>query len=546
MNRRLLVVFLTLLGVAAVLPAVAWADTSHARIVRLSLVQGDVRFTSSFHNDPLTDPKAIWETAVLNIPIRQGYILSTENGRAEVEFENGAMAFLGPNSVIEFYDLTLHDGDRITRLVLRQGTTTLYANPRNGDYFSVTGGDFTVEAVERTTFRLDNYDDGSAVNVQQGHVSVVRDEKSTALEKGQSLSVRAGNAGDMTIGRVADRDDFDQWVSGRIESVVTATNYSSQYVTSPNYSAGFADLYTYGSFYNVGGYGNCWRPFGVGFGWSPFDYGNWYSDPIFGWSFLGSAPWGWLPYHYGGWIFSPMYGWLWAPTGFGFYGRPIYYRPVTAVWVRNGNNLGIVPLHPADNHNKTPLNLGQGIYSVQGRGTSQTLSAATGEKWTVLKQAPRETLSGNLAATSSPTRVSRTLLTGNATSRPVTLSRESSIVYDPVEHRFVSANKSPANAAANAKSPEASTSSGAAARATGVVGGSPRTTTIVTPNSSRSAAPPRPIMTPAPARTSGGSSGRSSGGATWGGSRSSGSSTGSSHPSAPSAPHPSVGGIHPH
>src|SRR4030088_3709309 len=75
------------------------ADSSHARIIRLSLVQGDVRFTRDSHGDPLADSKTAWETAELNLPIRQGYFLATDKGRAEVEFENGAMAFLKENKI---------------------------------------------------------------------------------------------------------------------------------------------------------------------------------------------------------------------------------------------------------------------------------------------------------------------------------------------------------------------------------------------------------------------------------------------------------------
>ncbi len=273
MNRRLFLLLCALSLAFLGLSSVASAENSHARIVRLSLVQGDVRFASAFHEDPLTDAKADWQTAPLNLPIRQGFVLATDNGRAEVEFENGAMLFLGANTVVEFYDLSLEDGARITRLVLRQGSATSYVNPANGDYFSLTGGDFTVEAAGRTTFRLDNFDDGSTVNVEQGHANVLRDKKSTPLSKGQSLSVHAGDSADVVVARAADPDDFDHWVSGRVDSVVTATNYSSQYVNSPGYSAGFADLYTYGSWYPMAGYGNCWRPFGVGLGWSPFDYG---------------------------------------------------------------------------------------------------------------------------------------------------------------------------------------------------------------------------------------------------------------------------------
>src|SRR5271154_2294901 len=85
------------LGALLLLPSPAAADVSHARIIRLSYVQGDVRFTRDAHGDPLTDGKNIWEAAVLNLPIRQGYVLATDHGRATVEFESGALAFLRKN-----------------------------------------------------------------------------------------------------------------------------------------------------------------------------------------------------------------------------------------------------------------------------------------------------------------------------------------------------------------------------------------------------------------------------------------------------------------
>ncbi len=127
----------------------------------------------------------------------------------------------------------------------------------------------------------------------------------------------AGDNISASVGRAPESDDFDRWVSGREDSVVTATNAAMQYSTIPLYVSGFGDLYTYGGFYPIAGFGYGWQPYGVGLGWSPFDYGNWFYGPGIGWSFIGSQPWGWLPYHYGGWLFQPGIGWLWTPTGFG-------------------------------------------------------------------------------------------------------------------------------------------------------------------------------------------------------------------------------------
>ena len=535
------------------------ADSSHVRIIRLSLVQGDVRFARDVKGDPLTSDKANWESAVLNLPIRQGYVLATDHGRAEVEFENGAMAFLSENTVLEFYDLSLQDGAKTTRLVLRQGTASFYVNPSSDDYFSVTGGDFTVEADGRTNFRLDNFDDGSVVNVTKGRVSVLRKEQTTALTKGQSLSMRAGDNASVTLGRAADADDFDRWVSGREDSVVTATTAAQQYVSSPYYSSGFADLYTYGSWYPVGGYGNCWRPYGVGFGWSPFDAGGWYPDPIFGWSFIGYQPWGWLPYHYGGWIFDPFWGWMWSPFGFGYglgFGGYLPYRPVTGVFVRSKTGLlGLVPTHPLDVHGKAPINITKGIFPVNGGRVSSTAMLDSTEGWKTVKAPPREALNNTaVAASSAPTRVSRTILAGSSGNRVITVDRNSSIVYDAREHRFVNTNSAPASAAKSAEErtgsqASATTTQGrerAQAPATQTIAGASRggvSTTVrsATPPS-RSATPPARVMTPPPASRSearGGFSAASSG-------RSDSGRSGTSSPSWSHAPSASAPASAPH
>jgi hypothetical protein len=535
------------------------ADSSHVRIIRLSLVQGDVRFARDVHGDPLASQNANWEAAEPNLPIRQGYVVAVDKGRAEVEFENGTMAFLGENTVLEFYDLSLEDGAKTTRLVLRQGTASFYVNPANADYFSVTGGDFTVEAADRSSFRLDNFDDGSSVNVLKGRISVLRKNQPTSLVKGQSLSARANDDSSVRVGRLPDSDDFDRWVSGRIDSVATATTAAQQYVNSPYYSSGLADLYTYGSWFPVAGYGNGWRPYGVGLGWSPFSGGGWFMDPICGMSFIGNQPWGWLPYHFGGWIFDPVFGWMWTPGGFssGFaYGGFVPWRPVTGVWVRSKPGLlGIVPVHPLDVHGKSPINLARGVFPITSGAVSQQVPVGAGEHWKVVKNLPRNTISANLSASAAPTHVSRTAIAGNAGARVVTLDRNSSIAYDPREHRFVTTNTTPvppANALNQAvqhsqngapASARVTVPPGVARSQTQTGGGTPavpaRPTTAYVPH----------VITPPPApRSADSGRGASSGG---GGTRFEPSSRGSSASSASapshSAPAPaSSGGGRPH
>jgi hypothetical protein len=529
----LFILSLSLILLCGMLSPSAQADASHARIVRLSLVQGQVRFARDFHKDSMDDAKAVWEIAPLNLPIRQGYAISTDaDARAEVEFENGAMAFLSPNTTIEFYDLSLdEEGAFVTRLILRQGSGIFYVHPGKTDYFSVTGGDFSVEANGRTRFRLDNFDDGSSVAVELGQINVLRNKGTQPLSKGQAYSINVGKDATPTIARAGDPDDFDKWVSGRIDAVATATEYSNQYVNSGGYNSGFADLYNYGSFYNVPGYGYGWQPYGVGAGWSPFAFGNWYFDPAFGWDFIGSAAWGWLPYHYGGWAFAPGFGWMWMPMGFGFgglgyagyggypYRGPIYH-PITAVWVRSGNTTGLVPLSPMDKNGKVPINLAHGVYALNGNGIAATpVAPAAGEKWSVEKNPPKGAPFGmNFARTTQPMRVSRTILSSNAGSRAVTLSRDSSIVYDGSQHRFVNNN----NAAATKTEEPAKVTNGTSTKTTAVAERNAKVPNVATTERGATVVNRPHINPPAPPAYSGGRSAESRGaesrGGMWGGS----------------------------
>jgi hypothetical protein len=509
----LVVIFGTTLSFAA---APVFADAGHARIIRLSLVQGDVRFTRDAHGDPLTESKNLWENAVLNLPIREGYVLSTDHGRAAVEFENGAMAFLNENTVLEFYDLSVDNGARTTRLILRQGAASFYVNSGNGDYFSVTGGDFTAEATPRSTFRLDNFDDGSELNVIAGHVSVVRKSHTTAVGKGESFSITAAD-GHINLGNLPRSDDFDRWVSARIESAVAATNAGLQYANgSSYYTSGFGDLYTYGSWFPTGAYGYGWQPFGAGLGWSPFDSGGWFMDSAFGWGFIGNQPWGWLPYHFGGWIVEPGIGWVWVPGNFG-YGGYTTWRPATVAWVHlKTGPIGIVPSHPLDVPGKTSTNLAHGVFPISTGAVSSAALTNSGE-WKVEKAPPRDAFSSSLAASARPSLVSRTML-GGAGNRIVTGGNDSRIIYDAREHRFV-------NARAGVSSDRASNE----LQRTSAAGGA-RNPSVAEASAARrtQAAAARGAFTPAPSPAE-----RNAEAGAWGGARSSSSGTVSPATSSP-------------
>src|SRR5712672_2900412 len=92
-------------GAILTLPALA---DSQVRIVRLSDVQGSVQIDKNTGMG--------FENAFLNLPLPQGVTVQTrDNGRAEIEFEDGSTLRLTPNSKVEFSTLGLNDsGKRIS------------------------------------------------------------------------------------------------------------------------------------------------------------------------------------------------------------------------------------------------------------------------------------------------------------------------------------------------------------------------------------------------------------------------------------------------
>lgn len=323
------------------------SEYSNIRIVRLSLVQGDAQVFRPEQGE--------WEEARQNLPIQKSYALATGRGRVEVEFESGATARLDEFTELEFTELALVDGARVTTLRLERGSAIFYANGGRRDLFEVLTGRQRVRADRNARFRVDAGDDELRVAVFKGEVEVQSGFGLQRVAKNQGLRLTASG---VTMARLGDADDFEQWAFNREEVLTASYSGSGQYVNAP-FRYGIADLSNYGYWYNAPGYGYVWQPYAVGF--VPYVNGRWTWVFGFGWSWVGYEPWGWLPYHYGRWVWTG-YGWGWVP---GHFNR---WSPAHVVWVRFGDGrLGWCPLGPRDRHGRRPHNLGVSTVVWNGR-----------------------------------------------------------------------------------------------------------------------------------------------------------------------------------
>src|ERR1700692_2720763 len=135
-------------ALACILLTQSAAADSQVRIVRLSDVHGTVQIDK---NSGLG-----FENAFANLPVVQGTELRTrENGRAEIEFEDGSTLRVTPNTTLQFSQLGLSDaGKRISTLDLVEGKAYVNWLGKSGDALTLNFSQEKVELRQAAHFRV--------------------------------------------------------------------------------------------------------------------------------------------------------------------------------------------------------------------------------------------------------------------------------------------------------------------------------------------------------------------------------------------------------
>ena len=310
---RVLLAVVAAVLLTAARPALA---DSQVRAVRLSFVEGKVQIDRGEGSG--------FGPAFMNMPVSQGIRLATgDDGRAEVQLEDGSTIRLVPNTSIYFSKLSLQDSGAKTNVVnVEKGTAYFDAHKHDNDVFEVNAANQQQSvALQRSSrFRIDQGNDQSdsemvlAVITGAVDVSGAKDDTSpVAVKKGETYKFDPADPSSYYLAKEINPAPFDDWNHDR-EQYIDQYAYNSPNQASSPYYYGLGDLNYYGNFINVGGYpGSLWRPAYVSPYWSPYADGAWAYYPGFGYSWVSAYPWGWLPYHYGNWVFLPNYGWCWQP-----------------------------------------------------------------------------------------------------------------------------------------------------------------------------------------------------------------------------------------
>lgn len=306
--------YLALLAGALVSGAMASVD-SHARIVRLSYVDGQVQMDR--------DGARGLETAFLNMPLAQGSRVATgSEGYAEIEFENGSTIRLTPGSETIFREMGTRGDSRVTLVDLNSGTAYFNIKGDSDDDFRVLLQGQEIRVAKSARFRIRLERESAQISVMKGELQLTG-ENEVRVKRDETLTLDFQDRGRYFLARSIETLSSDAWNHERDE-------YRDRYSSDRygRYGYGASDLSYYGSYISVPGYGDCWRPYGYGASWDPFMDGAWVWYPRFGYVWVSSYPWGWAPYRYGRWIWASGSNWCWqpGPTWSSWYYYPIIYR----------------------------------------------------------------------------------------------------------------------------------------------------------------------------------------------------------------------------
>jgi hypothetical protein len=280
------------------------APVSKVRIVRLSQVKGEVRLDR--------DNGRGFEPAIANLPIVEKSRLQTENGVAEIEFEDNSSVRLAPDSIVEFPKLErLPGGTTVSSVHLVKGMAYVSLMKTPGNEFNLLFGEQSLRLPGSSHVRLQLEGTEAKLAVLDGTVHIEGSAGVEDVPRKKTVTFPAVDSPELTVAREVAADPLDSWDHNAVEyhSRFASTNDLS----GSNYAYGQSDMMYYGNYTNSPGCGSMWRPYFASAAWDPYSNGAWawYGDA--GYSWVSPYPWGWTPYHSGSWSYCQGAGWGWMP-----------------------------------------------------------------------------------------------------------------------------------------------------------------------------------------------------------------------------------------
>ncbi len=302
---------------------------------------------------PPPPPDTIFKQAVVNMPVMAGMQVDTgEDGRAELQFNDGSIARLTPGSAVQV--VSLEGGAEQLRAV--SGLSYYELPERGGGNLVLQAGPYRVQLEQGALVRLDLDATPYQAAVVHGSAHFSNQASGVGFEAvaGETATLDPVSPTAYDLKQDVASDSWDQWNDDRDTALAEmASGETNARVGNGNGDeSAWNDLDYYGTWYNVPGVGMAWSPDGVDTSFDPYGQGAWGYYPGSGYVWASAYPWGWLPYRCGGWSFYNQFGWMWQPGGGCGYGGSGWY-PYGGIHRAPGGYR--LPLRPFDPRLRTRL-----------------------------------------------------------------------------------------------------------------------------------------------------------------------------------------------
>jgi hypothetical protein len=345
MTRRLIWTVLSVSLITLTVSAYA-EDDSYMRLARLSYLEGHVSYQNSSDVD--------WSEASINFPLEPGdRIYTGQDGRAEIQFDDGSVYRLAEDTDIEILSLR----EDLIQVRVLVGLTTLTA--AGSVDFEIDTPAAAFNTLRKGVYRFDVIENGdSDAIVRKGELEAANNAFSQRIQTGEILHIQGGEDANPSLSQYNRRDLWDEWNDRRNADM--RADASRSYLPN-NVYIGASEMDRNGRWVDVETYGTAWVP-SVDVSWSPYSVGRWCYRPFYGWTWVSYETWGWLPYHYGSWLRSASYGWCWIPSpAFSFN----FWSPGLVVFYSGPGWVSWCPLGPGDYYNVGNYHFNQNVYSYQ-------------------------------------------------------------------------------------------------------------------------------------------------------------------------------------
>jgi len=264
------------------------------------------------------------DPAQINMPLAEGSRLTTgENGQAEVEFEDGSVVRVTPNSSLDLSVLSVDPAENFhTQMTVLHGL--IYAELRASSkyFYVVDAGGELVSPVANARIRINLDQPPATVSVFDGTVQVEHASTPEAdgykkdVRAGESLTGDASDSSQYSVSQNVEQDSWDEWNrardQARADAALNRTTVRDRFAGDQGY--GWSDLDANGSWYDVPGQGQIWQPVvAQDADFDPYGYGSWVAYPGAGYVWASGYVWGWTPFRCGCWSYWNGFGWGWSP-----------------------------------------------------------------------------------------------------------------------------------------------------------------------------------------------------------------------------------------